>query len=147
MPTRFDAACHGVTRLIGHKATIGVSFLLHDAMLDRTTSGRGRADALPPTVRIHTQRLDFSSFPIIGYSLTSDVVPQKDLWETATYEIKPRLGSLPGAVIAAFLIGFISTLMQAKLPVDARPFRDAFVYAAVIVTLILPEADSPVTLI
>jgi branched-chain amino acid transport system permease protein len=46
------------------------------------------------------------------------------------------LGSLPGAVIAAFLIGFISTLMQAKLPVDARPFRDAFVYAAVIVTLI-----------
>jgi branched-chain amino acid transport system permease protein len=46
------------------------------------------------------------------------------------------LGSLPGAVIAGFLIGLISTLMQAKLPVDARPFRDAFVYAAVIVTLI-----------
>lgn len=46
------------------------------------------------------------------------------------------LGSLPGAVIAGFLIGLISTLMQAKLPVDARPFRDAFVYAAVIVSLI-----------
>lgn len=46
------------------------------------------------------------------------------------------LGSLPGAVIAGFLIGLISTLMQAKLPIDARPFRDAFVYAAVIVSLI-----------
>jgi branched-chain amino acid transport system permease protein len=46
------------------------------------------------------------------------------------------LGSLPGAVIAGFLIGLISTLMQAKLPVDMRPFRDAFVYAAVIVSLI-----------
>lgn len=46
------------------------------------------------------------------------------------------LGSLPGAVIAGFLIGLISTLMQAKLPVDMRPFRDAFVYAAVIASLI-----------
>jgi branched-chain amino acid transport system permease protein len=46
------------------------------------------------------------------------------------------LGSLPGAVIAGFLIGLISTLMQAKLPVDARPFRDAFVYGAVIFSLI-----------
>ena len=46
------------------------------------------------------------------------------------------LGSLPGAVIAGFLIGLISTLMQAKLPADVRPFRDAFVYGAVIVSLI-----------
>ena len=46
------------------------------------------------------------------------------------------LGSLPGAVIAGFLIGGLSSLMQFYLPVDARPFRDAFVYAAVIAMLI-----------
>jgi branched-chain amino acid transport system permease protein len=46
------------------------------------------------------------------------------------------LGSLPGAVIAGFLIGGATVLMQVVLPVDARPFRDAFVYGAVIVTLI-----------
>lgn len=46
------------------------------------------------------------------------------------------LGSLEGAVIAGFLIGFISTLMQAKLPFDARQFRDAYVYMAVIAMLI-----------
>jgi branched-chain amino acid transport system permease protein len=46
------------------------------------------------------------------------------------------LGSLPGAVIAGFLIGGASVLMQVVLPFDARPFRDAFVYGAVIVTLI-----------
>ena len=46
------------------------------------------------------------------------------------------LGSLPGAVIAGFLIGGATVLMQVLLPPDARPFRDAFVYAAVIVTLI-----------
>ncbi|HYM23101.1 MAG TPA: efflux RND transporter permease subunit [Vicinamibacterales bacterium] len=58
--------------------------------------------SLPSTAQIDTQRSDFASFPIIGYSLTSDVVPQKDLWELATYEIKPRLNSLPG--VASVLI-------------------------------------------
>jgi len=52
--------------------------------------------ALPATAQIQTHRLDFSSFPIIGYSLTSDTVPQTDLWELATYDIKPRLNRLPG---------------------------------------------------
>src|SRR5262249_39017263 len=52
--------------------------------------------SLPSTAQIRTNRLDFASFPIIGYSLTSDTVPQRDLWELATYEIKPRLNRLPG---------------------------------------------------
>src|SRR6185436_1731968 len=52
--------------------------------------------SLPSTAQIQTHRLDFSSFPIIGYSLTSDKVPQTDLWEIATYEIKPRLNRLNG---------------------------------------------------
>ncbi|HET6957044.1 MAG TPA: efflux RND transporter permease subunit [Vicinamibacterales bacterium] len=52
--------------------------------------------ALPATADVQTHRLDFASFPIIGYSLTSDSVPQTDLWELATYDIKPRLNALPG---------------------------------------------------
>jgi multidrug efflux pump subunit AcrB len=52
--------------------------------------------SLPATAQIQTHRLDFSSFPIIGYSLTSDAVPQTELWELATYDIKPRLNRLPG---------------------------------------------------
>jgi multidrug efflux pump subunit AcrB len=51
---------------------------------------------LPATAQIDTHRLDFASFPILGYSLTSDKVPQTDLWELATYEIKPRLNRLNG---------------------------------------------------
>jgi branched-chain amino acid transport system permease protein len=46
------------------------------------------------------------------------------------------LGSLSGAVAAGFLIGGASVLMQVVLPLDARPFRDAFVYALVIVVLL-----------
>src|SRR3954465_12460602 len=42
---------------------------LVDAAVSRVQS------SLPSTVQIQTHRLDFSSFPIIGYSLTSDAVP------------------------------------------------------------------------
>src|SRR6266566_334480 len=52
--------------------------------------------SLPPTAKIETNRMDFSSFPIIGYSLTSDKVKQTDLWELATYDIKPRINRLNG---------------------------------------------------
>ncbi|MCY1666721.1 branched-chain amino acid ABC transporter permease [Rhizobium sp. SL86] len=46
------------------------------------------------------------------------------------------LGSLSGAVLAGFALGAASVVMQVILPVDARPFRDAFVYGAVILVLL-----------
>jgi multidrug efflux pump subunit AcrB len=67
-----------------------------DAAVSRVQS------SLPATAHIRTNRLDFSSFPIIGYSLTSDTLPQTDLWELATYEIKPRLNGLAG--VASVLV-------------------------------------------
>src|ERR1700736_80674 len=57
---------------------------------------------LPPTAQIQIHRLDFASFPILGYSLTSDKVPQTQLCELATYELKPRLNRLHG--VASVLI-------------------------------------------
>ena len=51
---------------------------------------------LPSTATIVANRMTFASFPIIGYSLTSASVPQTQLWEMATYEIKPRLNRLDG---------------------------------------------------
>jgi CzcA family heavy metal efflux pump len=51
---------------------------------------------LPPTVRITTNRLTFATFPILGYSLTSDTVPQTRLWEIATYDLKPPLNRVSG---------------------------------------------------
>ncbi|WP_407154664.1 branched-chain amino acid ABC transporter permease [Bradyrhizobium sp. STM 3557] len=47
------------------------------------------------------------------------------------------LGSVPGAVAAGFLIGAASVVFQTTLPNDARVFRDAFVYGAVIVVLLV----------
>jgi multidrug efflux pump subunit AcrB len=51
---------------------------------------------LPATAKIEAHRLTFASFPIIGYSLTSDTILQTKLWEMATYEMKPRLNRLDG---------------------------------------------------
>src|SRR3984893_8609212 len=54
------------------------------------------ASELPPTAKISSHRLTFASFPIMGYSITSDSVPQNRLWEMATYDISPRLNRMTG---------------------------------------------------
>ena len=51
---------------------------------------------LPSTAVITTNRLTFATFPILGYSLTSDTVPQTQLWELATYILKPPLNRVSG---------------------------------------------------
>ena len=43
-----------------------------------------------------SNRLTFAAFPILGYSLTSDKVPQTTLWELANYTMKPRLNRAAG---------------------------------------------------
>jgi CzcA family heavy metal efflux pump len=51
---------------------------------------------LPQGTKIQSHRLTFASFPILGYSLTSDTIPQTQLWEMATYDIAPRLNRMTG---------------------------------------------------
>jgi branched-chain amino acid transport system permease protein len=50
------------------------------------------------------------------------------------------LGSLKGAVIGGFVIGMISSVLQAYLPADLRDFKDGFVFSAVIVILVFRPA-------
>jgi CzcA family heavy metal efflux pump len=57
---------------------------------------------LPAIAKIETHRLTFATFPIIGYSLTSDTLPQSKLWEIATYDLKPRINRLDG--VASVLV-------------------------------------------
>ena len=52
--------------------------------------------SLPPTARVEATRLRFSSFPILGFGLTSNSMPPTELWEIATYQIKPRLNRVNG---------------------------------------------------
>jgi len=52
--------------------------------------------SLPSTAQITTNRLTFATFPVLGYSLTSETVPQTQLWEIATYDLKPPLNRVEG---------------------------------------------------
>jgi CzcA family heavy metal efflux pump len=53
---------------------------------------------LPATAKITVNRLTFATFPILGYSLTTNnpAVSQSDLWELATYTLKPPLNRVDG---------------------------------------------------
>lgn len=58
---------------------------------------------LPSTARVTTHRLTFATFPILGYALTADndahgnpAVSQTQLWELATYDLKPPLNRVNG---------------------------------------------------
>ncbi|MEP7342482.1 MAG: efflux RND transporter permease subunit, partial [Acidobacteriota bacterium] len=52
---------------------------------------------LPPTASIRrVDRLTFAIFPVVGYSLISDVRDPATLRDLAVYTIKPRLARLPG---------------------------------------------------
>jgi multidrug efflux pump subunit AcrB len=65
--------------------------------LQRVDAVAARMQAeLPTTAKLETHRLTFATFPILGYSLTSDSVSPDHLWEIATYDIKPRLNRLDG---------------------------------------------------
>jgi branched-chain amino acid transport system permease protein len=46
------------------------------------------------------------------------------------------IGSLPGAALGGFLVGVSSVALQAYLPVDMRPYRDAFVFFLFILFLL-----------
>ncbi len=67
---------------------------------------------LPSTARITTNRLTFATFPILGYSLTSDTVAQEHLWEIATYELKPPLNRLPGVSTVVVQGGKVTRRLQ-----------------------------------
>lgn len=69
---------------------------------------------------------------------------------TATYNLGSRavilgfiatvlggLGSIGGAALGGFMIGFATVVAQIVLPPEISPFRDAFVFAAVILVLLL----------
>lgn len=52
--------------------------------------------SLPPGVHFYVNRLTFSVFPMVGFSITSPTRSLSDLWELAYYDLAPRLYRLPG---------------------------------------------------
>src|SRR5258706_1653190 len=83
---------------------------------------------LPSTVKLTANRLTFAAFPILAYSLTSDSMPQTQLWEIANYTIKPRLNRVNGVSMVGLQGGKVpefqiepdpAKLLQAQVTVPA----------------------------
>lgn len=65
--------------------------------LQSVNAAIARAQAtLPATATVTANRLTFAAFPIMGYSMRSDSIPQTALWELATYTAKPQINRLVG---------------------------------------------------
>ncbi len=75
-----------------------------DLTLQRTDAAVARMQQeLPSTVKLVDHKLNFATFPILGYALTADTtasgqpaVPLTALWELATYELRPPLNRVTG---------------------------------------------------
>ena len=85
--------------------------------------------SLPPTAKLTANRMTFAALiPILGYSLTSDTMPQTELWELANYTIKPRLNRVNGVSMVVLQGGSVpefqiepdpAKLLQAQVTVPA----------------------------
>ena len=69
---------------------------------------------LPASARITTNRLTFATFPFLGYALQvdqdasgKDVVSQTQLWELATYDLKPSLNRVDGVSTVTVQGGYV----------------------------------------
>ena len=69
--------------------------MFHTLQLVDAALGKVR-QTLPATAVITTNRLTFATFPILGYSLISDTLGPTQLWELATYQLKPPLNRVEG---------------------------------------------------
>lgn len=52
--------------------------------------------SLPPGAKVDVHRLRFSSFPILSFGITSDTMSQSQLWQLATYVLKPQINRVNG---------------------------------------------------
>lgn len=101
---RAASSVPGVTRVRSRTARgsteISVDFEWTADMFQALTYLRGSVDAvrpeLPPETQLTIERQDPSSFPVIGYSMTSTTVDPATMRETADLLVSPTLARLDG---------------------------------------------------
>ena len=141
-----------------HLVTIAVTLLLlaaTGAFLKKTRMGvEMRAAAvdfqMARLLGIRANRVIAVAFGLSGLLASAAAV----LYVAQTGVVEPRLGlhlaligfvatvvggmgSLPGAVLGGLAVGMVTVFLQVLLPADLRPYREAFVYLAVILILVL----------
>jgi CzcA family heavy metal efflux pump len=98
-------------------------------------------NVLPSTATVQTEQMQVSVFPILGYSLTSDVLSQVELRDIALYQIRPALMRVKGVARVEVTGGdvreFLVTVSPEKLTghhLDIRQVADAIQRTNVVVS-------------
>jgi multidrug efflux pump subunit AcrB len=72
--------------------------------------------SLPPETKIFVERMNPTVFPVLGLSLRSNSLSQSELWSLATYDLKPRLGRVPGVARAVVQGGRVPEIAVEVVP-------------------------------
>jgi len=78
------------------------------AMLQVASAINQIRSTLPATLSFGVKRMDPTVFPVLGYSLTSDVHTLVELRDMALYQIRPLLSAIPGVAKVDVLGGAIA---------------------------------------
>jgi CzcA family heavy metal efflux pump len=78
---------------------------------------------LPPESVIHVERMNPTVFPVFGLSLNSKKLSSTELWNLATYTIRPRLSRIPGIARVVVQGGLVPEIAVNVDPEKLRAFN------------------------
>ena len=92
------------------------SMLEVESAINRTLS------SLPPGLTFDVRRMDLTVFPVLGYSLTSDILPLTRLRDLALYQLRPVLSTAPGLARVEVQGGAVTEFQVFADPVKLNSF-------------------------
>lgn len=78
---------------------------------------------LPTDAKVSVERMNPTVFPIYGVSLRSKTLSQTDLWNLATYTLRPRLSRIPGVARVVVQGGSVPEIAVEVHPQKLAAFR------------------------
>jgi CzcA family heavy metal efflux pump len=89
---------------------------------------------LPPSASLIVEPVTPAIFPVLNYNITSDSVPESELYNTVRYEIEPRLLQVPGVARAITQAGKIPEIAVQVDPEKLAAYKISIVDVATVLT-------------
>lgn len=89
---------------------------------------------LPPSASLIVEPVTPAIFPVLNYNITSDSVPESELYNTVRYEIEPRLLQVPGVARAITQAGKIPEIAVQVAPEKLAAYKISIVDVATALT-------------
>ena len=89
---------------------------------------------LPPSASLIVEPVTPAIFPVLNYNITSDTVPESELYNTVRYEIEPRLLQVPGVARAITQAGKIPEVAVQVDPDKLAAYKISIVDVAAALT-------------